>query len=79
MTAGMIHLRERLQTLAALPADRPMGMPGGFYTSQDQFEHEARTVLRTGWHCLGRSDEILEPGDFFTVQLLNEPLVVVRG
>ncbi|MEM6578385.1 MAG: Rieske (2Fe-2S) protein, partial [Pseudomonadota bacterium] len=75
----MTHLREKLQYLAALPADRPTGMPGAFYTSQTQFEHEARTVLRTGWHCLGRIDEIAQPGDFFTVQLLNEPLLVVRG
>lgn len=75
----MTDLREKLQQLAALPADRPMGMPGAYYTSQDQFEHEAATVLRQGWHCLGRADEIPEPGDFFTVQLLNEPLIVVRG
>ena len=75
----MTYLRDKLQTLAALPADRPMGMPGAFYTSQDQFDHEARTVLRNGWHCLGRVDEVPEPGDFFTVQLLNEPLLVVRG
>ena len=75
----MTTLRDKLQSLAALPPDRPMGMPGAFYTSQAQFEHEARTVLRTGWHCLGRLDEIPEPGDYFTVQLLNEPLLVVRG
>jgi phenylpropionate dioxygenase-like ring-hydroxylating dioxygenase large terminal subunit len=75
----MTALREKLQELAALPADRPKGMPGAFYTSQAQFEHEARTVLKRGWHCLGRQDEVPEPGDFFTTQLLNEPLLVVRG
>lgn len=75
----MTALREKLQDLSALPADRPMGMPGAFYTSQQQFEHEARTVLKSGWHCLGRQDEIPEAGDYFTVQLLNEPLLVVRG
>lgn len=74
-----MSLRDQLQTLAALPADRPQGMPGAFYASQDQFIHEAATVLHQGWHCLGRQDEIPEPGDFFTVQLLNEPLVVIRG
>jgi phenylpropionate dioxygenase-like ring-hydroxylating dioxygenase large terminal subunit len=36
-------------------------------------------VLAKGWHCLGRADEIPAPGDFFTLQLLDEPLVVVRG
>lgn len=74
----MNALSLQLQELAALPADRPMSMPGAFYTSPQQFEHEAATVLRHGWHCLGRVDEIPNAGDFFTVHLLNEPLIVVR-
>ena len=74
----MSYLSAHLQNIAALPADRPMTMPGSFYTSQEQFDREAATVLRRGWHCLGRIDEIPNVGDFFTVQLLNEPLVVVR-
>ncbi len=72
-------LHDLLQELAALPADPPRCMPGEFYTSQAWFEHEAATVLRDGWHCLGRVDEIPEPGDFFTARLLNEPLIVVRA
>ncbi len=74
----MTVLSAQLQAIAALPADRPMTMPGTFYTAQNQFDHEAATVLRSGWHCLGRTDEIPRAGDFFTVQLLNEPLIVVR-
>ena len=74
----MSYLSAHLQDIAALPADRPMTMPGAFYTSQEQFDREAATVLRRGWHCLGRVDEIPNAGDFFTVQLLTEPLIVVR-
>ncbi|MEP0960230.1 MAG: aromatic ring-hydroxylating dioxygenase subunit alpha [Roseobacter sp.] len=74
----MLSLSAQLQAIAARPADRPMTMPGAFYTSQEQFRHEAATVLRSSWHCLGRTDEIPEAGDFFTVQLLNEPLIIVR-
>ncbi len=74
----MASLSEQLQGIAALPADRPMTMPGAFYCSQDQFDRETATVLRRGWHCLGRADEIPNVGDFFSVQLLNEPLIVVR-
>ncbi|MFT4716742.1 MAG: phenylpropionate dioxygenase-like ring-hydroxylating dioxygenase large terminal subunit [Paracoccaceae bacterium] len=75
----MHDLRIKLQEMAKLPRDRPMGMPGSFYTSPEQFNWEKATVLKQGWHCLGRTDEIPEPGDYFTVQLLNEPLIVVRG
>ncbi len=69
---------QHLQAIAALPADGPFGLPGSFYTDPAYFAHEAATVLRRAWHCLGRVDEVAEPGDFFTAQLLNEPLLVVR-
>lgn len=74
----MSYLSAQLQDIASLPADRPATLPGAFYTSQERFEREAATVLRRSWHCLGRTDEIPAIGDFFTVQLLNEPLIVVR-
>ncbi len=72
-------LRLVLQQTAALPADRPMGMPGAFYASPEYFEWETQTVLRRGWHCLGRIDEIPNAGDYFTAHLLTEPLIVIRG
>ena len=75
----MTDLRPILQSLAALPADSPMGLPGIFYTSAERFDWEKKTVLQKGWHCLGRQDEVPGAGDFFTVQLLEEPLIIVRG
>ena len=74
----MQDLSMKLQEIAKLPSDRPMSMPGAFYTSQNRFEHEVSTVLKSGWHCLGRQDEIPNSGNFFTANLLNEPLLVVR-
>jgi len=74
----MQDLSIKLQEIAKLPPDRPMSMPGAFYTSQNRFEHEVSTVLNSGWHCLGRQDEIPNSGDFFTANLLNEPLLIVR-
>ncbi|MGB7270264.1 MAG: aromatic ring-hydroxylating dioxygenase subunit alpha [Albidovulum sp.] len=72
-------MRAKLQALADLPDDRPMGLTGAFYTSAAYFEWEKAHVLARGWFCLGRVDEIPKPGDFFTLQLLDEPIVVVRG
>lgn len=75
----MSGLETTLRTVAGLPPDRAHGMPGAFYTDPDWFARECRGVLRSGWHCLGRADEVPEPGDYFAIQLLNEPLLVVRG
>lgn len=68
-----------LRQTAALPADRPAGLHGAYYTSPELFELEKATLLRDGWHCLGRADEVAEPGDYFAARLLGEPLVVIRG
>ncbi|MGB3147336.1 MAG: aromatic ring-hydroxylating dioxygenase subunit alpha [Paracoccaceae bacterium] len=76
---GTGKMRAQLQALAALPDDRPQSLPGGFYTDPDYYKWEKATVLAKGWHCLGRCDEVPEPGDYFTLQLLGEPLIVIRG
>ena len=76
--ALIADMRAELQRIAALPADAPQGLPGVFYTDPSFFEYECQTILRQGWHCLGRADEIPEEGDYYTIQILNEPLIVVR-
>ncbi len=35
-------------------------------------------IFRKEWLCLGRVDEVERPGDFMSVDLLGEPLLVVR-
>ncbi|WP_370462870.1 aromatic ring-hydroxylating dioxygenase subunit alpha [Ruegeria sp. PrR005] len=78
--AGRLQgLLDGLKKTASLPADRPMGLHGAYYTSPDLFEMEKATVLRAGWHCLGRADEIPQAGDYFAARLLDEPLIVIRG
>lgn len=70
--------KEELAQIAAAPADAPQGLPGRFYADETYFQHEWDTVLRNGWHCAGRIDEVPNVGDYFTLMLLGEPIVVVR-
>lgn len=78
MTRELIGLRRTLAACADAPADAPLGLPGRFYTSPAFFEHECATLLRTGWHCVGRADELPNQGDYLTLTLLGEPLLIVR-
>jgi len=55
------------------------GLPASCYTSTAFQELETDTVFRHNWHCLGRCDEIPEPGDFFTLDFIGEPLLVIRS
>lgn len=69
---------DQLRGIADVPDDRPTTMPGTSYASPEIFAAEARGVLNHGWHCLGRADEVANPGDFLTAQILDEPIVLVR-
>ncbi|MEM9147309.1 MAG: aromatic ring-hydroxylating dioxygenase subunit alpha [Pseudomonadota bacterium] len=71
-------MRRDLARIAAAPDEAPVGPPGRFYTDNAYFAHECATVLRRGWHCVGRSDEVAETGAYLTLQLLGEPLIIVR-
>ena len=72
-------LLETIREVASLPQNRATTLPGRAYTDPELFARESDTVLASGWHCLGRCDEIPNPGDYFTADLLGEPLLIVRG
>jgi phenylpropionate dioxygenase-like ring-hydroxylating dioxygenase large terminal subunit len=54
-------------------------LPPGAYTSQAFFELETAKIFRGDWICVGHVSQVANVGDFFTVDLFGELLVVVRG
>ena len=68
-----------LKAIAEAPDEAPLSLSGAHYTDADLFARECETILSGAWHCLGREDEIPSAGDYFTIRVLNEPLLVVRG
>lgn len=54
-------------------------LSGKSYCCKDIFRSDIDNKLSAGWMCLGRADEIPNAGDFFTLQLFDEPLLIVRG
>src|SRR4029453_190630 len=65
------------------PVARRFGGASGLaplcYTSPGFYALEVERIFRTQWLCIGRADEVGEPGSYFTLALVGEPLVVVRG
>lgn len=55
-----------------------VSLPSACYTSAKFLAREEKKILRRGWHCLGRENEIPNRGDFFTASLLNESVIVAR-
>jgi choline monooxygenase len=53
-------------------------IPALWYVSAEMAEAERNYVFGATWQVVGRVDQVARPGDYFTVELAGEPLVVVR-
>lgn len=74
--------RELLDTLSTLASTREravLSMPGSFYTSEAFAKLEEERVFRSGWACVGHVGEIPNNGDYFTTDMVGEPLIVQRN
>ena len=78
MATGVVNDLLAALTAYSDPAYR-YSLPPAFYTSADWLDYETENLLGMEWLCLGRVDEIPEPGDYFTPDVLGEPLLAVRG
>lgn len=63
-------------TRAALEDARHL--PGCYYTSQKVYEMEVRKLFLKDWMVVGRVEEFAKPGDYRTLTLVGEPIVIVR-
>ncbi len=54
-------------------------MPGSFFYDQGLFELECDVLFKGEWLCLGHQSEIPNIGDYFTFELVKEPLLICRN
>ncbi|MDE0513983.1 MAG: aromatic ring-hydroxylating dioxygenase subunit alpha [Gammaproteobacteria bacterium] len=74
--------RTLIDTLAkslSTPLEEARGLPPQAYLSEEFYELELEHLFRRDWICVGREEEAAQTGDYFTIELAGEPLVVVRG
>lgn len=55
------------------------GLPGWSYRSERILELEKERVFLTHWHVVGHANDIPEPGDWLSFDLLGERALVIRG
>ena len=79
MTSSIQEILSALKSCTQKGYEEARSMPPAFYTAPEFCEFEKGTLFREQWICLGRVDQIPERGDYFTVDLVGEPLIVVRG
>lgn len=54
-------------------------MPARWYTDPAFLDIEKEKIFWKTWQPVGRLENVLRVGDFFTCEVVGEPLVVVRG
>ena len=54
-------------------------MPQVFYTAPALHEADMNRIFRQHWIFVGHSCQIKSPGDFFTVTIGKDPLILIRG
>ncbi len=68
-----------LRAIRGQPHEGARAMPPVFYTGAEFSNLEQDRIFRAEWVCVGHAGEVPEPGDYFTTELVDEPLLVVRG
>ena len=67
-----------LEACAATPFAEARPMPAATFHAESFLRREVEAVFATEWICLGRADDISEPGDFIGHQIAGVPVLAVR-
>ncbi len=75
----LADLGKALKRSEQLGYDEAWSMPKSYYTDPAVLKLERERLFGREWICIGRVEEIANPGDYMTFQLCDEPLIAVRG
>jgi choline monooxygenase len=54
-------------------------LPSTLYTNPEVFAVEKEKIFSRTWQVVGHAHQVANPGDYFTTELVGEPLLLVRG
>ena len=60
------------------PIEEASVLPSEVYKSQEWYDKEMDTIFRTAWLVGTREEEIPNPGDYIRLDIVGEPLVILR-
>ncbi len=74
MTESVSELKQNV----SVPFEQARAMPPSVYTSQDFLERELKDIFSKDWLCIGRSSSLAKSGDYVTLDLAEQPIIVLR-
>ena len=67
-----------LHANVSVPFNRAHAMPKSLYTSDAFLAAEQKHIFAKDWLCAGRAETLANPGDYLTMQIAGEPVIVLR-
>ncbi|MCW5623245.1 MAG: aromatic ring-hydroxylating dioxygenase subunit alpha [Burkholderiales bacterium] len=71
-------LLQEVARIGALPLERAETLPPGAYTSPAFFQMEVDKAFKPGWICVAHVSQLPHKGDYLSLNLLGELIVVVN-
>ncbi len=69
---------KELQANVSVPFEEAHAMPPSVYTSNDFLKSELNNIFSKDWFCVGRASALANEGDYITLELANQPIIVLR-
>lgn len=60
------------------PLDQSWTLPPAAYRTPDSFRQETSKLFYREWVCVAREEQLPNPGDYKTVQVVEQPIITVR-
>ena len=70
-------VQELVQNVS-LPFPQARAMPKSVYTTEAFLNYELKNIFKKDWFCAGRSDSLKNIGDYLTLELAGQPIMVLR-
>lgn len=80
-TSGIPGTRLSVEDFDAsvLDVEDAISLPPEVYSSPEFYEFEKHAIFDREWLCLGRVEQVPEVGDYFAIDALDEPYMIVRS
>jgi phenylpropionate dioxygenase-like ring-hydroxylating dioxygenase large terminal subunit len=79
MTRELPSILADLAAYLATPDNACLSLPPDAYISPALHEREVREIFERSWLCVGREEYVAKPGDYYCIDVMGEPVIVVRG
>ena len=64
--------------LTRRPLHQAGPLPAWCYANEEWYEREVQDIFLKDWLCVGRAEQIPNAGDYFTMEIVRQPMIVVR-